>query len=35
MRSLVTLSFLVVFTLGCDAAEPATDAPVPAPTPSP
>jgi hypothetical protein len=33
MRSLVTLSFLVAFTLGCDAAEPAT-APVPAPTPA-
>jgi hypothetical protein len=35
MRSLVTVSLLVLFALGCDAAEPASDDPVPAPTPSP
>jgi hypothetical protein len=35
MRSLVTMSFLVAFTLGCDAAEPAKDDPAPALTPSP
>jgi hypothetical protein len=34
MRSLVAMSFLVALTLGCDAAEPATDAAAPAPTSS-
>jgi hypothetical protein len=35
MRSLVTVPLLVLFALGCDAAEPASDDPAPAPTPSP
>jgi hypothetical protein len=35
LRSLVTVSCLVVLTLGCDTDEPSTDDPAPAPTPSP